>query len=113
MSFSINSQNIYSGTYQDDYKALEQIDSVDGINKTEAYIIAKVFFLSRISGCGFPDEPDLEKNLWVCKTRIGRAGTPGESIFINKNTGSVMYGDKAEEVTLKELMEIVAIKDKN
>ena len=96
-------QHTSGGTYQDDFDALQNVEVSDGINQSEAYTIAKAFFWSNISGCGFPDEPTSENNFWVSKTRIGYAGIPGESIFINKETGTITWGDKIKTVTLEEL----------
>ena len=96
-------QHTSGGTYQDDFDALQNVEVSDGINQSEAYTIAKAFFWSNISGCGFPDEPTSENNFWVSKTRIGYAGIPGESIFINKETGTITWGDKTKPVTLEEL----------
>lgn len=96
-------QNTTSGTYQDDFVALKKVDAADGINQSEAYTITKAFFWSKISGCGFPDEPTSEDSFWVSKTRIGYAGISGESIFINKETGAITWGDKTKTVTLEEL----------
>lgn len=94
-------QNTSGGTYQDDFDTLQNVEVSDGINQFEAYTIAKAFFWSNISGCGFTDEPTSENNFWVSKTRIGYAGIPVESIFINKETGTITWGDKT--VALEEL----------
>jgi hypothetical protein len=91
------------GTYQEDFDALKMVEAKDGISQSEAYTIAKAFFWSNISGCGFPDEPSSEDEFWVSKTTIGYAGLPGDSIFIDKKTGTITWGDKTKTVTLEEL----------
>lgn len=97
------SLNTSGGLYQEDIDALKTVEIADGINQSEAYIIAKAFFWSKISGCGFPDKPVSQNNFWVSKTRIGYAAVPGEPIFIDKNTGTISWGDKIKKVTLEEL----------
>jgi len=97
------SLNTIGGTYQDDFDALKTVEASDGINQSEAYTIAKAFFWSKISGCGFPDDSVSQNSFWVSKTRIGYAGVPGESIYINKETGTITWGDKTKTVTLEEL----------
>lgn len=84
--------NESGGAYQEDFDALKMVEVSDGISRSEAYTIAKAFFWSNISGCGFPDEPRIENDFWVSKTRIGYAGLPGDSIFINKKTGTITWG---------------------
>ncbi len=97
------SVNTSGGTYQEDFDALKTVEAADGISQSEAYTIAKAFFWSNISGCGFPEVPSSQNDFWVSKTRIGYAGLPGESIFINKNTGTITWGDKTKTVTLEDL----------
>ncbi|NTV66305.1 MAG: hypothetical protein HGB06_01195 [Chlorobaculum sp.] len=88
-----------------EFDALIKINASDGINKKEAYIIAKAFFLSEISGCGFPDEPVKKSGYWVSETHIGLAGVCGEPIFIDINTGTSTWKNKSSvvELTLTEL----------
>ena len=97
------------GSYREDIDALEKIEAIDGINQSEAYTIAKAFFWSNISGCGFPLEPTSERNYWVSQTLIGVAGLPGNRILIDKKTGAVTWGDKAKSITLEELIEAVKV----
>jgi len=90
-------------TYNDDFKELNTVNSGDGINKEEAYVIAKAFFWSNISGCGFPEIPVKEGNNWVSQTRIGYAGVSGEPIYIDVTNGIITWGDKHSVVSLEEL----------
>jgi len=99
--YSIINAEIFAATYQDDYDALNKINVTDGINQTEAYIIAKAFFWSKISGCGFPDKPIKVKETWVSKTRIGYVGKQGASIIIDNKSGTVTWANKI--VTLEEI----------
>lgn len=92
-----------ASTYDDDFKALQVVDATDGISQGEAYIIAKAFFWSKISGCGFPDKPIKAGGFWVSKTRVGYAGTPSEPIYINAKNGDITWGNKKKEITLDEL----------
>ena len=92
-----------AGTYEDDFIALQKVDTADGINQEEAYVIAKAFFWSKISGCGFPIKPIKEGGFWVSKTRVGYAGVPGDPIYINEKTGNIKWGNKNSSITLDEL----------
>jgi hypothetical protein len=90
----------------DEFDELTKINASNGINKQEAYIIAKAFFLSEISGCGFPDEPVKQSGYWVSGTRIGLDGSYGEFIYIDINTGTITWKNESSVVkmTLKELI---------
>ena len=95
-----------AGTYDDDFKALSKVDASDGINEEEAHVIAEAFFLSKISGCGYPEKPVREGGFWVSKTRIGYAGQLGDSIFIEVGTGTITWGNKNNPTTLDELRKL-------
>jgi hypothetical protein len=91
------------GTYAHDINALRSVDTKEGIDKNEAYIIAKAFFWTNISGCGFPTEPEDKGQHWKSKTYIGYGGLPGAPIIIDKKSGSVSWGDKIKDLKLEEL----------
>lgn len=92
-----------------DFNELKKINASDGINQQEAFVIAKAFFLSEISGCGFPDEPVKQSGFWVIQTHIGLAGLSGEPIYVDINNGAITWkGDKGVvKMTLKELKNII------
>lgn len=96
---------LLAGAGGGDFDELKKIKTSDGINQKEAYIIAKAFFLTEISGCGFPDEPVKQSGYWVSQTHIGLAGVCGEPIFIDINTGNATWKNKSSvvELTLREL----------
>ena len=96
-------QTVSTGTYQDDFKALEQVEVTDGINKSEAFVIAKAYFWSKISGCGYPKQPISENGRWVSETLVGIAGMPGELIFVDKESGEVFSENGNKTVSLEEL----------
>jgi hypothetical protein len=89
----------------DDFSELKKINAFDGIIQKEAYAIAKAFYLSEISGCGFPEEPVKKSGYWVSQTHVGLAGEYGEPIFIDVNTGAVTWKNKSTiiKLTLPEL----------
>ena len=61
----------------------------DGVDEKEANELAQVYFLQCISGCGNAGEVvDTGKN-WESKTLVGRGAQPGDSIFIEKDTGKI------------------------
>ena len=88
-----------------EFDELIKINASDGINQKEAYVIARAFFLSEISGCGFPDEPVKQSGYWVSQTHVGLAGVSGEPIFIDINTGTATWKNRSSvvELTLTEL----------
>lgn len=92
-----------AGTYDADFMELIKVDAADGIDRSEAYVIAKVFFWSSISGCGFPEQPASENGHWISQTHIGYAGLPGPPISIDKATGTVSWDNGAKLITLEEL----------
>jgi hypothetical protein len=72
-------------------KAASSFSVADGVDQSEAQLLAHAFFVWKISGCGFPESPDDAGADWLVRTRIGYAGGPGDLIRINKRTGSVSY----------------------
>ena len=106
LSYCIDlSANVYAGTYEDNLNVLKTIKTADGISRSEAGIISKLFFLSNISGCGFPEQPYDKDNYWISRTRIGYAGTPGALIYIDKKTGAITWNDN--ETTLEVLINFI------
>ena len=91
------------GTYEEDFEALEKVNVSDGVSKAEAHTISKAFFWSKISGCGFPAEPEQVGEYWVSKTFIGYAGLPGEPVFVDRESGEVTWGKRHKVVSLEEL----------
>jgi hypothetical protein len=100
---AVSQESAVAGTYEEDFNALQAVRADDGISSSEAYVIAKAFFWSNISGCGFPDEPQEQNGSWVSKTYIGYAGQPGDPIYVNKATGDITWGEKTSSLSLNEL----------
>jgi hypothetical protein len=70
---------------------LATVDVADGVDATEAMLIAKAFYEATYGGLeGGPSAPIDKDGYWVSTVRIGFAGTPDrEPILINPRTGGV------------------------
>ncbi len=86
--------------------AMKLVVAADGIDRSEAAVIAWAYFGSRISGCGFTGEPESNDKHWVTPVYFGYAGVPIEPIFIDKQTGAVTWRDTT--ITLAQLEKDVA-----
>ena len=100
---SAGAQSSTSNTYVEDMQAVKQLDASNGINSEQAYLIARVFFWTNISGCGLPFEPEDGGKYWVSKTAVGYAGAPAAPIYIDKRTASVSWDKQRKQVSLEEL----------
>ncbi|MEY2486296.1 MAG: hypothetical protein QOH39_1944 [Verrucomicrobiota bacterium] len=72
----------------DRFAATAHIDTRRSIGEFDAYLLAWAYFLSHISGCGFPELPRDAGDYWVAQTRVGIAGQPGPEIIIEKAGGA-------------------------
>jgi hypothetical protein len=72
----------------DRFTAATRIDTRTPISEFDAYLLAWAYFLSRISGCGFPELPKDAGDHWIAQTRVGIAGQPGPHIIIEKSGGA-------------------------
>src|SRR5207244_8933527 len=61
----------------DRFAAAARIDTRKPIGEFDAYVLAWAYFLSHISGCGFPELPRDAGDHWLAQTRVGIAGQPG------------------------------------
>lgn len=86
--------------------AMNLVAVADGIDRSEAAVIAWAYFGSRISGCGFTGEPESEDKHWVAPVYFGNAGVPLEPIFIDKQTGAITWRNAT--ITLAQLKKDVA-----
>jgi hypothetical protein len=86
--------------------AMRLVVAADGINQSEAAVIAWAYFGSRISGCGATGEPESKDRHWVTPVYAGYAGVPIEPIFIDKQTGAITWRDTT--ITLAQLERDVA-----
>ena len=77
--------------YADNACILSQVRVNDGVNLKEAGLIAQAFFISQISGCGFPLKVEDGQGKWVAKTRVGYDGSYGKPIHIDKRTGNISW----------------------
>lgn len=95
---------VFAFNNKDNLASLCEVDSSDGINQAEAYIVDEAYFLYQISGCGYAAEPVSEDKNWMSKTQIGIVGKPGPPIYVNKETGDITWGNPKKAVSLIELM---------
>ncbi len=72
----------------DRFTAATRIDTRAPIGEFDAYLLAWAYFLSHISGCGFPELPRNAGDHWIAQTRVGIAGQPGPEIIIEKTGGA-------------------------
>src|SRR4029077_12246143 len=66
----------------DRFTAATRIDTRTPISEFDAYLVAWAYFLSHISGCGFPELPKDAGHHWIAQTRVGYAGQPGPRIIV-------------------------------
>jgi hypothetical protein len=77
----------------------------DGVDQSEAQLLAQAYFVWKISGCGFPESPVDAGTEWQARPRIGYAGEPGNDLIrINKRTGVVSYASE-RPIAAKAVME--------
>lgn len=79
------------------------VDVTNGIDLPEARTISEVFFIRKISGCGYPRYPKLKGNSWFIETLIGQEGKSGPPIYIHRNTGAITWSNKYKNYPLAEL----------
>ena len=77
------------------FGSVDEVDTANGIDQSEALLIAEAYFFNHISGCGYPVEPTSVGYYWVSKTRIGISGQPGPPIYIKKKSGNITWKDQA------------------
>jgi len=88
------------------FDAIKLVTAADGIDRSEAAVIAWAYFHSNISACGGTGEPESEDEHWVTPVYFGYAGVPIEPILIDKRTGAVTWRDTT--ITLAQLEKGVA-----
>src|SRR5690554_6490472 len=67
----------------------KHIDISNGVQSYEANVIAHVFYISGISGCGAPGQIRKDGDYWIFPTRVGFAAKPGSEILVHALTGEV------------------------
>jgi len=72
----------------DRFAAAAPIDTRKPIDEFGAYLLAWAYFLTHISGCGFPELPVDSGDHWTAPTRVGIGGQPGPHIIIQKAGGA-------------------------
>lgn len=88
---------------------LAGVSSADGIDRKEAGLIARAYFMLDVSGCGFPAEPERDGAWWTSVAHVGYAGQPdSEPIRIDARTGGVRGPGYHQFATLEELRAAVA-----
>ena len=69
---------------------LRRVDASDGVDANEARVIADMYFLTHISGCGATDEVVLRGRVWVVSLLVGVAGSPmDETVNVDAQSGGV------------------------
>jgi hypothetical protein len=91
--------------YTDHARELEsqmrQVVLEDGINESEANVIARSYFHRFGPGCGGVADVFEDDKFWVGRTAVGVAGIPTpEPIRIDKQTGRVTWG--ADDPTIDD-----------
>ena len=90
---------------EDKQKALSKIKADDGIDKSEAEIIANYFFYNHQSiSCGAAGQIVDNNDSWKIPTFMGVAGSPYKPVFVSKNSGSITWED---EVVLKDYRKMI------
>jgi hypothetical protein len=76
-------------------KAVSSFSVTDGIDHSEAELLAQAFFLWKIGGCGFAESPEDAGAEWRSRPRVGIAGQPSSDfIRINKQTGLISHASE-------------------
>lgn len=91
---------------QEPFDAINLVVAADGIDRSEAAVIAWAYFGSKISGCGGTGEPESRDGRWVTPVYFGYAGVPIEPIFVDKRSGAITWRDAT--ITLAQLERDVA-----
>ena len=90
----------------------KHLDISNGIQSYEASVIANVFFISGVSGCGTPGEPSKNGDYWVFPSYFGFAADIGPEIRVHLTTGAVesngkkMSFQQIQNIELLDLPEI-------
>ena len=71
--------------------AYAQVDFRNGVDKHEAEVLGRAYFLSYISGCGMTIEPIEKGSSWEVPVIFGFAAVPIEPIVIDRTTGTMTH----------------------
>ena len=61
----------------------------DGIDESEAFILAKHYFTWEFGFCGFVDLPEKQNDEWVVQIAAGRDARPQPPVFISTKSGAL------------------------
>jgi hypothetical protein len=88
---------------------LAAVSSADGIDRSEARMIAGAYFMLDVSGCGFAGEPERDGDSWTSVAHVGYGGQPDpEPIRIDARTGGVRGPGAHEFATLEAFRAAIA-----
>jgi len=71
--------------------AVKLLDVSDGVELYEAKLIAKAYFVSGVSTCGHPGEPEKRDGQWAFPTYISKIRVPEKDIFVDVQTGDIEW----------------------
>ena len=71
--------------------AYAQVDFRNGVDKHEAEVLGRAYFLSYISGCGVTLEPIEKGSSWEVPVVFGIVAVPIEPIVIDRTTGTMTH----------------------
>lgn len=84
--------------------AVKFIDVSNGVELYEAKLIAKAYFVSGVSTCGFPGEPVKSNGKWVFPTYIANNRDPEKDIIIDEQSGDLQWSGKI--LTFEEMQKL-------
>ena len=109
-----STSTVSDDSYQDEVKAIHEVDASDGIDQSEAYVIAKtMFYSSPPIGLGMAPIPHREGNSWVSETAEGFFAEPGEPIYVDRETGTATWKTRDDGIKSFTLDELKAIQFKS
>ncbi len=66
-----------------------------GIDEFEAFLLSRIYLISRFGVCGGQGLPELHGDVWKSAITVGRAAREESPILIDRNTGVIRCGDHA------------------
>ena len=66
----------------------------EGVISEQARLLASMYMVCYISGCGGVEAPSPHRDYWEARVRFGVAGTPAGSIRIDRRTAAISYKGK-------------------
>ena len=83
--------------------AIKYIDVSDGVELYEAKLIAKAYFVSGISTCGFPGDPVINDGVWKFSTYVSNIDQ-NKDITIEEKTGNLHWN--GQSVSFEDLRKL-------